>query len=91
MQKKVQGAMIYPIILMLMSFGIVMGLMTYVVPEIVKTFDQSKDALPWITVALMKASDFIRHAWVFIILFACRSIGFCPFLKTTAGIMLLID
>ena len=36
MQKKVQGAMIYPIILMLMSFGIVMGLMTYVVPEIVK-------------------------------------------------------
>ncbi|MFI7960651.1 type II secretion system F family protein, partial [Acinetobacter baumannii] len=39
MQKKVQGAMIYPIILMLMSFGIVMGLMTYVVPEIVKTFD----------------------------------------------------
>ena len=31
MQKKVQGAMIYPIILMLMSFAIVMGLMTYVV------------------------------------------------------------
>lgn len=28
MQKKVQGAMIYPIILMLMSFAIVMGLMT---------------------------------------------------------------
>ncbi|SST06102.1 PulF [Acinetobacter baumannii] len=86
MQKKVQGAMIYPIILMLMSFGIVMGLMTYVVPEIVKTFDQSKDALPWITVALMKASDFIRHAWVFIILFAIVGVvAFVRFLKTTAG------
>jgi len=34
MQKKVQGAMIYPIILMLMSFGIVMGLMTYVVQRL---------------------------------------------------------
>ena len=67
MQKKIQGAMIYPIILMLMSFSIVMGLMTYVVPDIVKTFDQSKQALPWITVALMKASDFIRQAWPFIL------------------------
>ncbi|HRA90726.1 MAG TPA: type II secretion system F family protein, partial [Acinetobacter sp.] len=64
MQKKVQGAMIYPIVLMLMSFAIVMGLMTYVVPEIVKTFEQSKEALPWITVALMKASAFIRQTWI---------------------------
>lgn len=82
MQKKVQGAMIYPIILMLMSFAIVMGLMTFVVPEIVKTFDQNKDALPWITVALMKASDFIRHAWVFIIIFvSCGNCRICTVFK----------
>lgn len=86
MQKKVQGAMIYPIILMLMSFAIVMGLMTYVVPDIVKTFDQSKEALPWITVALMKASDFIRLAWPFLIGFGVITIIlFIRFLKTHAG------
>lgn len=86
MQKKVQGAMIYPIILMLMSFAIVMGLMTYVVPDIVKTFDQSKEALPWITVALMKASDFIRVAWPFLIIFGVIAIIlFIRFLKTHAG------
>ena len=86
MQKKVQGAMIYPIILMLMSFAIVMGLMTYVVPDIVKTFDQNKDALPWITVALMKTSDFIRVAWPF--LFVASVVGFTAlvrFLRTSAG------
>ncbi|NNG77036.1 type II secretion system inner membrane protein GspF [Acinetobacter sp. ANC 4277] len=86
MQKKVQGAMIYPIILMLMSFAIVMGLMTYVVPDIVKTFDQNKDALPWITVALMKTSDFIRVAWPF--LFIASVVGFTAlvrFLRTSAG------
>ena len=76
MQKKIQGAMIYPIILMLMSFAIVMGLMTYVVPDIVKTFDQSKDALPWITVALMKASDFIRVAWPFLLVGSVLGIDF---------------
>ena len=86
MQKKVQGAMIYPIILMLMSFGIVMGLMTYVVPDIVKTFDQSKDALPWITVALMKASDFIRMAWPFLLVGSVVSIFLLVrFLRTAAG------
>ena len=86
MQKKVQGAMIYPIILMLMSFAIVMGLMTYVVPDIVKTFDQNKDALPWITVALMKVSDFIRVAWIFLLL-ASGVIFFAllRFLRTAAG------
>ncbi len=86
MQKKVQGAMIYPIILMLMSFAIVMGLMTYVVPDIVKTFDQSKGALPWITVALMKASDFIRVAWPFLLVAGVMGfIGSVRFLRTTAG------
>ena len=86
MQKKVQGAMIYPIILMLMSFGIVMGLMTYVVPDIVKTFDQSKDALPWITVALMKASDFIRMAWPFLLVGSVVGIFLLVrFLRTAAG------
>ena len=86
MQKKVQGAMIYPIILMLMSFAIVMGLMTYVVPDIVKTFDQDKGALPWITVALMKASDFIRVAWPFLL--AGTALGIfllIRFLRTVAG------
>ncbi|MDI3236593.1 type II secretion system inner membrane protein GspF [Acinetobacter ursingii] len=86
MQKKIQGAMIYPIILLLMSFAIVMGLMTYVVPDIVKTFDQSKQALPWITVALIKASDLIRHTWPFLLLISIIGIiAFVRFLKTTAG------
>ena len=86
MQKKIQGAMIYPIILLLMSFAIVMGLMTYVVPDIVKTFDQSKQALSWITVALMKASDLIRHTWPFLLLISIIGIiAFVRFLKTTAG------
>ena len=60
--------------------------MTYVVPDIVKTFDQSKDALPWITVALMKASDFIRVAWPFLLV--AGVVGFITlvrFLRTSAG------
>lgn len=86
MQKKIQAAMVYPIILMLMSFAIVMGLMTYVVPDIVKTFDQTKEALPWITVALMKASDFIRQAWPFVLVASVLGVFLLiRFLRTSAG------
>lgn len=86
MQKKIQGAMIYPLILMLMSFAIIMGLMTFVVPDIVKTFDQGKQALPWITVAMMKASDFIRHFWPFLIMtIIAISVLLLRFLKTSTG------
>lgn len=67
MQKKIQGALIYPVLLMLMSFAIVMGLMTYVVPDIVKVFVHTKQALPFITRALMAISDFIRVAWPFLL------------------------
>ena len=86
MQKKVQGAMIYPIILMLMSFSIVMGLMTYVVPDIVKTFDQSKQALPLITIIMMKASEIIRVAWPFMIVAIVGGIFLLlRFVNTSAG------
>lgn len=67
MQKKVQGALIYPILLLIMSFSIVMGLMTYVVPDIVKVFANSKQALPLLTRALMSLSDFIRAVWPFLL------------------------
>lgn len=86
MQKKIQGAMIYPIILMIMSFAIVMGLMTYVVPDIVKTFEHNKDALPWITVTLMKMSDFIRASWPFMLTIGFIGIVvFIRFLNTSVG------
>ena len=67
MQKKIQGAMIYPVLLMVMSFAIIMGLMTYVVPDIVKVFANTKQALPLVTRLLMGASDFIRVAWPFLL------------------------
>ena len=86
MQKKIQGAMIYPIILMLMSLGIVLGLMTYVVPDIVKVFEHSEQALPWITQVLMTSSEWIRTLWPFLLVGTIVAIvAFTRFLRTTAG------
>lgn len=59
-RKKVQGALIYPAILTVLSLLIVVGLLTYVVPDIVKVFDNQGQTLPLVTQILIALSDALR-------------------------------
>lgn len=61
--KKVQGAMIYPIVLTLFAFVIVTGMLTFVVPKIVSVFEDSKQELPLITRILIGTSEFLQSWW----------------------------
>ena len=58
-RQKIQMAMIYPAILFCMAIGVVVLLMVFVVPDVVKVFNTQGAALPWITRALIASSDFI--------------------------------
>ncbi|MES9901491.1 MAG: type II secretion system inner membrane protein GspF, partial [Sedimenticola sp.] len=59
--QKVQLAMIYPVILTLISFLVVIGLLAYVVPQIVQVFDNLGQSLPLMTRILITSSDFFRE------------------------------
>ena len=86
MQKKIQRALIYPILLMLMSFAIVIGLMTFVVPDIVKVFENSEQALPLLTRVMMGASAFIVAAWPIMLAATVLAIFLLRrFVRTEAG------
>lgn len=86
LQKKIQGAMIYPIVLMLMAVTIVMGLMSYVVPKIVKVFEQSEQALPWVTQVVLGMSNLITQWWwLMLIVLSGLAILLYRFAKTPAG------
>lgn len=63
LQKKIQGAMVYPIVLMVMAFAVIIGLMSFVVPKIVKVFEQSEQALPLITQVVLALSNLITTWW----------------------------
>ncbi len=71
-QKKIQGAMIYPVILTVLAMAIVIGLLTYVVPDIVRVFDSSKQELPLLTRGLIATSHLVKTAgpWVLLLLIA---------------------
>jgi len=65
-QRKVQGALIYPIILTVLATLIVFGMLTYVVPDIVKVFTNSHHALPLLTRGLIAVSGFMKAYGAFL-------------------------
>ncbi len=60
LRAKLVGAALYPAIVTCVAFAIVMFLMGYVVPQVANVFAGSKRALPWLTVAMLAASGFVR-------------------------------
>lgn len=60
MRQKVLSAMLYPIVLTVMCFGIISILLVFVVPKVVSVFDSYQASLPLATRILIAVSDFIR-------------------------------
>lgn len=72
-KQKIRQAMIYPTMMTIVSIGVVIFLLIYVVPKIVNVFSQTKQTLPYATTVLIGISEFLKHygiycAIVFIIL-----------------------
>ncbi|MBX9265941.1 type II secretion system inner membrane protein GspF [Chromobacterium violaceum] len=60
-QQKVTLALAYPAVVTLVAILVVAGLMSYVVPQVVSVFAQTKQSLPFLTRALVACSDFLRQ------------------------------
>ncbi|QXH49346.1 type II secretion system inner membrane protein GspF [Pseudomonas fakonensis] len=58
---KILTAFIYPGVVGLVSVGIVVFLLSYVVPQVVSAFTQARQDLPGLTLAMLSASDFVRE------------------------------
>lgn len=86
---KVKNAMIYPIILGLVSIIAVMFILTYVMPTFTDIFDQTGAALPWSTRFLLGASNGVKEYWyILIILIGLITFVLNIFLKNDKGILL---
>jgi len=65
---KIIAAFVYPALVTVIAFVIVIFLMTYVVPQVVEVFRQTRQALPWPTRLLLFTSDLLRVAGVWMAL-----------------------
>lgn len=65
---KLVSAVTYPILMLLVSSGLVLGLFTFVIPRIKRIFDSFGKALPIITQILFGISNFIiNYKWLLIV------------------------
>jgi general secretion pathway protein F len=65
LRQKVGLALFYPLILTLVAIAIVIGLLAYVVPQVVQVFASVSQQLPLLTRALIATSEFLNdYGWL---------------------------
>jgi type IV pilus assembly protein PilC len=74
LKRKVRSAMIYPVFVVVVAVVIVMGLLTYIVPQFAAILQDFGGKLPWMTVFLIDAGDFIRYKWWLLSLYVCGTL-----------------
>ncbi len=67
-RQRLAVAMIYPLVLLLVSMSVVAILMVFVVPKLVSIFDHSQRQLPWLTEVLISCSQLLSSHGLIILL-----------------------
>ena len=77
LRQKFTTALIYPALVTVIALAVIAVLLTYVVPQVVSVYQQSRQTLPWLTQALIATSDFFRAtAWLWLALIAVAIVAF---------------
>ncbi len=79
---KVRMSMVYPTFMVCVGFVVLSFLFTFVIPKIVKIFEDNKAALPFITVILIAISHiFVKYWWAIIAVLVGLVLGVKRFFK----------
>ncbi|PZO06680.1 MAG: type II secretion system protein GspF [Lysobacteraceae bacterium] len=63
LRQKTSLALLYPLLVTVVAMVVVLGLLVYVVPQVVQVFEQSRQQLPLLTRMLIGSSDVLRGSW----------------------------
>ncbi|GAA4343932.1 type II secretion system inner membrane protein GspF [Pigmentiphaga soli] len=85
LRTKVLTAFIYPAVVTVVSIGIVIFLLGYVVPQVVSAFSQARQELPLLTRVMLQLSEFVRSwGWLVALLAAAAMAGWRMMLRNAA-------
>lgn len=81
---KIMMALLYPVIVSIVATLVIVALLVFVVPQVVKVFESSKQTLPIITRGMIGASNGLREYGIYMIIIIVVSvIAFARSLKKT--------
>ncbi len=84
---KIKGALTYPIIVLVVIFGVMGFMMFTVVPQVEKLYKDLKQTLPFITQIMVGAADIFIHFWWLITIVVGIGVYFLlQYLRTDSGV-----
>jgi type IV pilus assembly protein PilC len=84
---KIKGALTYPLIVLVVIFGVMGFLLFTVVPQVEKLYKDLKQTLPFITQIMVGGANFFVHFWwLIIIVVGIGTYFLLQYLKTESGI-----
>lgn len=87
---KIKGAMIYPIVVLIMMVAVIIIMMVFVIPKLISLYSQSTMDLPLPTKILIGTSNFFSaYWWIGLILLTGAAVGLSKWRKTPEGSLLL--
>ena len=79
-RKQMKSAMTYPAVVLVLAFGVLIFMLTYLVPQFTSMFSSNNATLPGLTLAIIGVSDFIKANWLIILLVVIVIVGIFIFL-----------
>lgn len=68
LRQKVSSAMTYPIIMLVITFAILIGLFVFLIPKLTVIFEGNPQlTLPWYTVMIINFSSFLVNSWYILV------------------------
>jgi type IV pilus assembly protein PilC len=84
--RKVRGALIYPVLVLVVIVGVVIFMVTTVLPQVGSLYKELGQKLPFITAGLLAVSNFmIRYWYVFLLLLVAIVFGIRAYIRTPRG------
>jgi len=68
MMSKIRGAMIYPLIVLVVMVGVMIFMLVTVVPQVAKLYNDMDQSLPLLTQIMITSSNFLTHFWWIVII-----------------------
>ena len=86
LMSKVKAALAYPLFMAVVGAGVIIFLLSFVIPSIAKLFLEMNRALPWPTVLLIAVSRFIRdYLWALLLVVAVLILAGKLWVRTPGG------
>ena len=84
MRGEIRAALTYPAIMIVVGTGVLLFLISYVVPMVMKIFDRMNQKLPAVTQILLSVTDFVNSYFVIILALAAAGVvGLIQWVKRT--------